>query len=117
MNKEVMQCISILKCATLLTQMEAANVPALNRLPLEEARRAYQELGEQLGGVPVPVERIDDVNAYGPAGRLPLRVYRPKAAENWKVSALLAPALSGVAATLLAVGDRDPFHSEGMLYA
>lgn len=257
----------------LLAQMEAANVPALNRLPLEEARRAYQEVGEQLGDVPVPVERIDDFNPDGPAGRLPLRMYRPyglsenpapaliyfhgggwtlgsiqthdkvcrriadqakcvvisveyrlapafplpaashdaiaavswisgkalefninanrlavggdsaggglaaiaaiaakdmgivlcaqvllypcldnrdsaweyhsrkqnaqvpplshdvlewfirqyrpdpKAAEDWKVSALLAPTLSGVAATFLAVGDRDPFHSEGMLYA
>ena len=61
----------------LLAQMEAANLPALNQLPLEEARRAYQEVGEQLGCVSVPVERIDDFNADGPAGRLPLRMYRP----------------------------------------
>lgn len=62
----------------LLAAMAASAEPALESLPLEQRRVAYRQIGGRLGGEPVPVREVRELQAPGPAGPLPLRLYLPE---------------------------------------
>jgi len=58
-----------------LDQLAAAGAPALNALPVAEARQALRTLFST--GGPEPVHRVEDRQIPGPAGGLPVRIYTP----------------------------------------
>jgi acetyl esterase len=60
----------------LLDQLEQMGGPALNEMTPEQGRAAFAQLG-QAGGVPEPVERIEDLTIPGPASDLKARIYTP----------------------------------------
>jgi len=45
---------------------------------VEEARAASERVGRELGGAPQPVAAVVDRTVPGPAGEVPVRVYRPQ---------------------------------------
>jgi len=59
----------------LLAAMAASGVPPLESLPLEQRREAYRQIGARLGGETVPVREVRELQADGPAGTIPLRLY------------------------------------------
>jgi len=61
----------------LLEKMRESGEPSLDQLSIEDARRAYVQNSERLGGPVVDVALVQDVAASGPAGPIPLRLYRP----------------------------------------
>jgi acetyl esterase len=64
-----------------LDHVAALNRPPLESLPLDEARALFDQIFTQLGGPPVPVGGIENVEAPGPRGPIPIRVYRPEGAD------------------------------------
>jgi acetyl esterase len=62
----------------LLEAMEAQGAPALETLPLEEARKAAAEGLKQVSGEPEAVARVEDLGIPGPAGAIGIRVYSPE---------------------------------------
>ncbi|MBB5878767.1 alpha/beta hydrolase [Xanthomonas sp. 3498] len=65
-----------------LQGMAAAGVPALETLPIPLMRQAYAQIGALLGGTPLPMADVRDLHAQGPAGAIPLRLYRPESAST-----------------------------------
>jgi len=63
----------------LLDQLEAAGGPAITEQTPEEARGLIRALA-MLEGAPEPVSNVQDATAQGPAGDIPVRVYRPEGA-------------------------------------
>ncbi|WCE05562.1 alpha/beta hydrolase [Pseudoxanthomonas sp. JBR18] len=61
-----------------LTGMAASGAPTLESLPIAEMRQAYLQVGALLGGEPMPVGQILELQAAGPAGPIPLRLYLPR---------------------------------------
>jgi acetyl esterase len=59
-----------------LDRLEELGVPAFGELPLEEARRLQEQGAPGLFGPLVEV-RYEDRSLQGPAGPIPVRVYRP----------------------------------------
>jgi acetyl esterase len=59
-----------------LEELRELGVPPLGALPVEETRRAGEEASEALFG-PVPDVGWEDRSLPGPAGAIPVRVYRP----------------------------------------
>ena len=55
---------------------QAAMGPALNELPVPDARAMFDAMAA-LGGPPEPVASVLDLEIPGPGGPLPLRIYRP----------------------------------------
>jgi acetyl esterase len=60
-----------------LDRVAALNLPPLESLPLDEARARFDQVFAQLAGPPVDVGGVDNVEAPGPRGPIPIRVYRP----------------------------------------
>jgi acetyl esterase len=60
-----------------LDQLEALGVPSPWEVPLEDARRTYEESAGPLFGSPGQVMAVEDLDADG----VPVRVYRPAAGE------------------------------------
>ncbi len=60
-----------------LQMMAAAGHPPLNELPPDQARVGAKMGFAALQGKPAAVASVKDVNATGPAGEIPVRVYRP----------------------------------------
>ncbi len=61
-----------------LDHVAALNRPPLESLPLPEARALFDQIFTQLGGPPVAVGRVENVEAPGPRGPIPIRVYHPE---------------------------------------
>ncbi len=64
-----------------LDRVAALNLPPLESLPLGEARARFDETFGQLGGAAVEVGSVRNVEAPGPRGPIPIRVYRPAAGD------------------------------------
>jgi acetyl esterase len=62
---------------TYLDQVRALGLPLTSELPLQEARRSYDNVTATLFGAPDQLASIEDVDAAG----VPVRVYRPTAGE------------------------------------
>jgi acetyl esterase len=60
-----------------LSAMAASGAPALESLPIAEMRKAYGQIGAMLGGAPMPVGQVRALQATGPAGPIPMRLYLP----------------------------------------
>ncbi len=66
----------------LFEAMRALNLPLASDLPLAEARAAYRAGTERNGGPKAAMAEIRDLAADGPAGPIPLRLYRPAGAPE-----------------------------------
>lgn len=55
----------------------AAGLPAMETLPVDEARRLAAEGMRNVQGEPELVARIDNLGIPGPDGEIPIRVYKP----------------------------------------
>ncbi len=61
----------------LLDQAAAQNAPPLNSLPVEAARQGFRAM-RGMAGAPEPVDSVEDRTVPGPAGEIPVRVYKPE---------------------------------------
>jgi acetyl esterase len=61
--------------------LAAAGGPPLERMPIDEARKASRHMNE-LGGVVEPIAQVDDLLFPGPVYPVPVRIYRPTLAEK-----------------------------------
>jgi len=61
-----------------LDRVAALNLPPMESLPLDEARARFDETFTQLGGPPLDVGSVRNVEAPGPRGPIPVRIYRPE---------------------------------------
>ena len=64
---------------TLLDMVRAANRPAFETVGPAEARLLYQAGRRVLAPEPMPIAELRDMAIPGPAGPIPLRLYRPSA--------------------------------------
>jgi acetyl esterase len=69
------------KARAFLDQVAALNRPPLETMPLPEARALFEETFARLGGPSVAVGHVTDVEAPGPRGPIPIRVYAPEGAD------------------------------------
>jgi len=60
-----------------LDELAALGVPAINTLPVAEARRLMESRAARLWGGAEPLHRVEDRTIPGPAGPLPMRLYAP----------------------------------------
>jgi acetyl esterase/lipase len=60
-----------------LDQVAASNRPPIETVPLAEARALFEETFARLAGPPVDVARVADVEAPGPHGPIPVRIFTP----------------------------------------
>ncbi|HEX3464550.1 MAG TPA: alpha/beta hydrolase [Candidatus Elarobacter sp.] len=60
-----------------LDQFAAAKRPPIDQIPLADIRAWYEEAFARLGGTPVEVGSVREVEATGPRGPIPIRVYTP----------------------------------------
>jgi acetyl esterase len=65
-----------------LDQVAAANRPPIESVPLDEARAIFEELFTRLGGPGVDVAAVRDIEAPGPRGPIPVRIYTPHGADG-----------------------------------
>jgi acetyl esterase len=63
--------------ATILEALNAAPGPKLHELSPEQARSFFDQM--QLPAPEVPLAKVEDVRLPGPAGEIPVRIYRPEA--------------------------------------
>ncbi len=61
-----------------LDHIATLNRPAIESLPLADARALFEETFTRLGGTPADVARVENVQAQGPFGTIPVRVYMPR---------------------------------------
>ncbi len=61
-----------------LERLAEMNRPAIETMPLSEARALFEETFTRLGGRPVDVGAVRDVEAPGPRGPIPIRIYTPE---------------------------------------
>lgn len=59
-------------------RMGPNDLPKLGKMSLNDARNAYRQMGEDLGGKSVSIEQVEDLHAKGPAGLISIRIYRPE---------------------------------------
>jgi acetyl esterase/lipase len=69
------------KAREFLDYVAALNRPPLETMPLPEARALFEDTFKRLGGPPVAVGRVADVEAPGPRGPIPIRIYAPEGAD------------------------------------
>lgn len=62
----------------LLAAIAASGEPPLESLPLAQRRLAYAQFGARLGGEPMPMRDVRQLQAEGPVGPIPLRLYVPE---------------------------------------
>jgi acetyl esterase len=65
----------------LIETLRAEARPPIETMPLAEARRAAAELIRRFAGEPEEVAWVDDLTIPGPAGEIPVRIYRPGTSE------------------------------------
>ena len=65
-----------------LDYIAGLNRPPIADMPLAEARALFEESFARLGGPPVAVARVEEVEAPGPRGPIPVRVYTPEGADG-----------------------------------
>ncbi|MDA0365617.1 MAG: alpha/beta hydrolase, partial [Chloroflexi bacterium] len=70
--------------AALLEQMNDPNAPAMSELTPNEARAGFAQLAV-LQGEPESVASVEDRRVPGPAGEIPVRIYKPSNAANLPV--------------------------------
>lgn len=70
--------------AALLDQMNDPNAPAMSELTPDEARAGFAQLAV-LQGEPESVASVEDRRVPGPAGEIPVRIYKPSNAANLPV--------------------------------
>jgi acetyl esterase len=61
---------------SVLDQMAAMGGPAINELPVNEARQSFAAM-KAMQGEPEAVAKIEDRTLPGPAGDIPIRIYTP----------------------------------------
>lgn len=66
----------------LLTLVARSGRPPLHELPLERARHEFALSTLALGGWPQPIGELVDRTIPGPAGTIPIRIYRPQGAAQ-----------------------------------
>jgi acetyl esterase len=66
----------------LLQSFQAEQAPALETLPLPEARQAALDGIKPIEGTPEPVASIENVRIHGPNGDIPLRIYTADTASQ-----------------------------------
>ena len=69
--------------------LEALGLPPLSSLSPEQARTQYRLGAERNGGGPVAMAEVRDLSAPGPAGPVPLRLYRPEGVAERDAPALV----------------------------
>ncbi|MCI0509371.1 acetyl esterase [Chromohalobacter marismortui] len=62
-----------------LREMAAQSLPPLETLPIAQMREVYRTQGDRLGGEAKPMHETRGLEADGPLGSIPLRLYRPRA--------------------------------------
>lgn len=62
----------------MLQQQEEQGVPRLETMTPEEARSFITAAANELAGPPTEVASVEELNAIGPGGQIPIRVYTPK---------------------------------------
>ena len=70
------------KARSFLDYVASLNRPPIETMPLPEIRALYEETFMRLGGEPVEVGAVRDVEAPGPRGPIPIRVYTPAGATD-----------------------------------
>ena len=65
------------KARTFLDQVAASNRPPIESLPLSEARALFEEVFTRLGGVPIDVGKVTNIEVPGPQRSIPVRMYTP----------------------------------------
>jgi len=65
---------------TFLDQVAALNRPPIETVPLNEIRDLFEQTFTRFGGDPVDVANVTEVEAPGPRGPIPIRVYTPPGA-------------------------------------
>jgi acetyl esterase len=75
--------------AEVLAGMAKSGGPSLDGLTPQGMRPLYAKLGEQLGGQARRMAEIKALSAPGPAGNIPLRLYRPVGLEDGALHAAL----------------------------
>ncbi len=68
--------------ATILAEIAAAGAPPTHQLSPAEARAGLQEMVDQRGGERVAVAAVTERTVPGPAGAIPIRIYKPRVAED-----------------------------------
>src|SRR4051794_4318040 len=61
----------------LLDQMAAAGIPTTSSVPIDEARAGMARRRAVLNAAPESIAEVYDRTVPGPAGEIPVRVYRP----------------------------------------
>ncbi len=70
------------KAREFLDYVAALNRPPIESIPLPDARALFEETFTRLGGEPVAVGSVRDVEAPGPRGPIPIRLYTPEGAHE-----------------------------------
>ncbi len=73
----------------ILNEAKEADAPALNELPLAEARAALDAIPEAYGVAPKDVAAIETVAIPGPAGEIDTRIVRPQGAGEGRLPILI----------------------------
>jgi acetyl esterase len=63
------------KARAFLDYIDSLNLPPPETVPLPEMRARYEETFTRLGGAPVDVAGVRDVDVPGPRGAIPVRIY------------------------------------------
>jgi acetyl esterase len=64
----------------MMDQMKAAGMPEIDSLPPVQLRQVTAEMFRAQGGTPEPVHQVEDRRIPGPAGEIPVRIYKPAGA-------------------------------------
>ena len=67
-----------LKAKKMLETMKKMGIPAMSTQSIEELRRAIPQMARTSTKSPTPVASISNSSILGPAGDLPVRIYRPE---------------------------------------
>jgi acetyl esterase len=70
------------KARAFLDYVASLNRPPAAQIPLPELRALFEETFTRLAGPPVAVGRVTEVEAPGPRGPIPVRVYTPEGAAE-----------------------------------
>ncbi|KWS15110.1 alpha/beta hydrolase [Pseudomonas syringae] len=72
-----------------LAAMAKSGGPSLDNMSPQQMRPFYDAIGEKLGGKGRPMAEVNDLSVPGPAGEIPIRVYRPLGVDSDPQSGLI----------------------------
>ena len=75
--------------AALFATLKSFGAPPMHSLPVAEARASYERASAMLGGPVVEMASVEDRMTEGPAGDLPVRIYRPLGLAEGPAPALI----------------------------